>query len=204
MLRVRFIALLAAVGAALALTTGAAAAAAPALEASASEPGLSAVPGDVDDLTFDSFDADYVLTRADDRTSRLRVVETIVAVFPDSDQNRGIRRSIPDTYNGQPLEPVLVSITDENGAPRPADVEDVDDEFSVVSRADDYLHGRQTYVITYTLENVTWDFPDTGLEFYWNVNGTRWGELFGRVTARLHLGADLAPSLTGESGVLSR
>lgn len=162
---------------------------------------LSAVgeaPTGLDDFTFDSFDADYTLTRAADGTSRLRVVETIVALFPDADQNRGIRRAIADTYNGQPLKAHLVSITDENGTPRNEEVEDVDDEFSVVSRADDYVHGRQTYVITYTLENVTWDFPDTGLEFYWDVNGVGWAQPFGSVTARLHLGADLAAQLTGD------
>ena len=64
---------------------------------------VDAAPTGVDDFTFDSFDADYTLTRADDGTSRLRAVETIVAVFPETDQNRGIRRAIPDTYQGQPL-----------------------------------------------------------------------------------------------------
>ena len=158
---------------------------------------LSAVPASVDDFTFDAFDADYTLTRDDDGTSHLRVVETLVAVFPEFDQNRGIRRMIPDTYNGQPLHAHLVSITDENGTPRASEIEDVDGAFSVVSRADGYVHGQQTYVITYTLENVTWDFPDTGLEFYWDVNGVDWSQHFGSVTARLHVGADLAASLTG-------
>ncbi|MGB4778156.1 DUF2207 domain-containing protein [Microbacterium sp.] len=151
----------------------------------------------VDDFTFASMTADYTLTRADDGTSRLEVVEQLVAVFPDSDQNRGIRRMVPDTYNGQPLRARLVSITDENGVPRPSEVEDVDDAFSVVSRADGYLHGPQTYVITYTLENVTWDFPDTGLEFYWDVNGVGWAQPFGTVTARLHLAPELAAQLSG-------
>lgn len=160
---------------------------------------VSAVPGGVDDFAFDSFDADYTISRADDGTSRLTVVETLVAVFPEADQNRGIRRAIPETYNGQPLRAQLVSITDENGAARESEVEDVDGEFSVVSRAGDYVHGRQTYVITYTLENVVWDFPDTGLEFYWDVNGIEWSQPFGDVTARLHVPADLADQLSGRT-----
>lgn len=164
----------------------------------ASTASLTALPSDVDDFTFDSFDADYTLTRADDGTSRLRVVETIVAVFPATDQNRGIRRQVPATYNGQPVRAQLVSITDQNGSPREAEVEDVDDTFSVVSRADGYVHGRQTYVITYTLENVTWNFPDTGLEFNWDVNGVAWPQPFAEVTARLHLAPDLAEKLTGD------
>ena len=60
----------------------------------------SAATGDVDDFTFDSFTADYTLTRDADGTSHLAVVEEIVAVFPDADQNRGIRRLLPDSYNG--------------------------------------------------------------------------------------------------------
>ncbi|KIC59142.1 DUF2207 domain-containing protein [Microbacterium hominis] len=151
----------------------------------------------VDDFSFSSMTADYTLTRAADGTSRLRVVETLVAQFPDADQNHGIRRQIPDSYNGQPLRPSLVSVTDGDGSPRPSEVEDQDGVFSVVSRSDEYLRGAQTFVLTYTLENVTWVFPDSGLEFYWDVNGVDWGQSFGRVTARLHLDAPLAASLTG-------
>jgi len=198
--------------AAIALAAAAGLAAAPAASAASTEPAAPAsaviapvpaaaprsAPADVDDFSFDAFDVDYTLTRADDGTSRLAVVETIVAVFPETDQNRGIRRQIPDTYNGQPLNAHLMSITDENGAPRAAEVEDVDDTFSVVSRADSYVHGRQTYVISYTLENVTWDFPDTGLEFFWDVNGVGWAQPFGTVTGRLHLAPELAEQLTGD------
>ncbi|MEN2740574.1 DUF2207 domain-containing protein [Microbacterium sp. X-17] len=157
------------------------------------------VSTNVDDFTFASFDADYTLTRAEDDTSRLTVVETIVAVFPDYDQNHGIRRSIPDTYNGQPLEPRLVSVTDADGTPRPAETDTTDGQFVITSRADQYLHGAQTFVVTYTLENVTWHFPNTNDdEFYWDVNGTDWPQPFGAVTARLHVPADLAPALTGQ------
>lgn len=151
----------------------------------------------VDDFTFDSLTADYTLTRADDGTSRLQVVEEFVARFPEADLNRGIRRSIPDTYNGQPLRPRLVSVTDGEGAERPSETDTDDGVFSIVSRSDDYLHGAQTFVITYELENVTWDFPDTGLEFYWDVNGVDWAQPFGEVTARLHLDAALAEELSG-------
>ncbi|WP_312677968.1 DUF2207 domain-containing protein, partial [Microbacterium sp.] len=172
-----------------------------AVSASAAAPAAAsvdaAVATDVDDFVFAAMTADYTLTRAEDGTSRLRVVERLDAVFPEADQNRGIRRAIPDTYQSQPLRPQLVSVTDGDGTPRPAEVEDVDGEFSVVSRADDYLQGPQTFVITYTLENVTWDFDDTGLEFQWDVNGVDWAQPFGSVTARLHLAPGLAAQLTG-------
>lgn len=160
-------------------------------------PAAAAVRTSVDDFSFDSMTVDYTLTRAEDGTSRLHVVEELVAVFPEHDQNRGIRRLLPLTYNGQPLQPELISVTDGEGAARPVEQDEVDNALEIVSRADGYLHGRQVYVVTYTMENVTWDFPDTGLEFYWNVNGVDWAQPFGEVTARLHLDGELAEALSG-------
>jgi hypothetical protein len=155
--------------------------------------------GDVDDFTFQSLEVDYHLSRADDGTSRLRVVETFVAEFPDTDQNHGMRRSIPDSYNGQPLLPHLVSVTDAEGDPREADTDEDDGVFSMTSREDGYVHGEQTYVFTYDLQNVTWDFADTGAdEFYWDVNGVDWNQPFGRVSATLHLDPEIAAAMTGE------
>lgn len=153
---------------------------------------------DVDDFTFDSLDVEYELSRADDGTSRLRVRETFVAAFPEEDQNRGMRRVIPDTYQGAPLHPELLSITDGEGEPRAAETDSDEGMFSMTSRADDYVHGRQTYVFEYTLQNVTRYFADTGVdEFYWDVTGTDWRQPFGRTSMRLEVDDSLADALTG-------
>lgn len=152
----------------------------------------------VDDFSFESLDVEYQLGRAEDGTSTLTVVETFVALFPEFDQNRGMRRIIPDNYQGAPLHPELVSITDETGAPRAEETESEDGSYSMTSRADDYVHGRQTYVFTYTLENVTRYFADTGAdEFYWDVNGVDWPQPFGRITARVIMPDDLTDARTG-------
>lgn len=152
----------------------------------------------VDDFSFESLDVQYQLGRAEDGTSTLTVVETFVALFPEFDQNRGMRRAIPDSYLGAPLHPELVSITDETGAPRAEETESEDGYYSMTSRADDFVHGRQTYVFTYTLQNVTHHFADTGVdEFYWNVNGVEWPQPFGRITARVTMPADLEAARTG-------
>ncbi|MDW4571898.1 DUF2207 domain-containing protein [Microbacterium sp. M3] len=154
---------------------------------------------DVDDFSFESLDVEYQLGRAEDGTSTLTVVETFVAVFPEFDQNRGMRHILPDSFNGAPLNPQLVSITDENGAPRAAEAESEDGEYIMTSRSDDYVHGRQTYVFTYTLENVTRFYADTGAdEFYWDVNGVDWAQPFGRITARVTMPAELWDARTGE------
>ena len=160
----------------------------------------AAVSADVDDFSFDSLDVEYTLTRAEDGTSRMRVVETFTAVFPDSDQNHGMRRLIPNDYLGTPLFPSLVSVTDETGAARPVETDDEDDFLVVTSRVDEFVHGRQTYVFTYDLSNVTRGFGDTGVdELYWDVNGEEWWQPFGRVDARVVLDADLAQALTGDA-----
>lgn len=161
--------------------------------------GGSPARADVDDFVFESLDVEYQLGRADDGSSTLTVVETFVAVFPEFDQNHGMRRLIPDSYQGAPLHPRLVSITDENGAPRPAEVESDEGVYAMTSRDPGFVHGRQTYVFTYTLENVTRYFADTGSdEFYWDVNGTDWAQPFGRITARVTMPDDLETARTGQ------
>ncbi|HVL60657.1 MAG TPA: DUF2207 domain-containing protein [Microbacterium sp.] len=152
----------------------------------------------LNDFSFDSLDVQYTLGRADDGTSTLLVEETFVARFPDYDQNRGMRRSIPDSYLDAPLNPELISITDGEGNRRESETSSEDGYFSMTSRADDFVHGAQTYVFTYTLENVARFFDDTGVdEFYWDVNGTEWQQDFGRVSVHLVVPPDVADSLVG-------
>ena len=160
----------------------------------------AAAHADVDDFRFESMYADYTLTRDEDGASHLRVVETFVATFPEEDQNRGMRRSILTSYNGQPLDPQLISVTDGNGAPRPVETEYDDDALIVTTAADDYVHGTHTYVFTYDLQHVTWFFPETGTEeFNWDVNGVDWVQPFGVVTATLNVEGSLADALTGDA-----
>lgn len=113
--------------------------------------------------------------------STLKTTETFVAVFPDADQNRGMVRSIPTQYEGHPTDLDLVSVTDASGTPRPVETEEDDGFLVVTSAGDDYVHGEQTYVFTYTQRNVTLDADETDSgqdEFYWDTNGTGWAQSF--------------------------
>lgn len=167
----------------------------------AAEPASPVVRAGVDDFVFESFSADYYLDVDENGRSTLTTVETFVAVFPEFDQNRGMRRAIPGSYLGAPTDVGVVSVTDENGVARPFEVETDDDGFVLVtSRASDFVHGRQTYVFTYTQHNVTRYFENTDDdEFYWDTNGTGWYQPFGSVSARVHVPAELAGSLTGQA-----
>ena len=160
-----------------------------------------AVPAsaDVDDFYFESFDAQYELSRDADGRSVLTTTETLVAVFPDFDQNRGIRRLLVDEYDGHPTDIEVLSVTDEGGTPRHYET-DTDGDFLEVTIADDdvYVHGEQTYVITYTQHNVTRYFGNTDAdEFYWDTNGTAWAQGFEQVTATVTLDADLMAAHNG-------
>jgi uncharacterized membrane protein YgcG len=179
-----------AVGATVALASGLVLAAAP-------------VAADVDDFEFESLHVDYTLSRDADGTSRLRAVETVVALFPEFDQNRGIVRDIPTDYQRIDLGVDVVSVTDENGDPvhweeqRWTDY-DGTDFVSLALGTDEFVHGRTTYVIEWTAHDVVGTFEDDQ-EFYWDVNGTGSSQPFGEVTATVHLSPDLAAATTGDT-----
>lgn len=190
---------------ALALTAGPAAAAQAVPRASdagdaAAAASVAVLPAGVDDFTFASFDAVFELSRDEAGRSVLDTTETLVAVFPEFDQNRGIRRAIPLRYDGHPTDIEIESVTDAAGNPRGFETErDEEGEFLLVTiRADDYVHGEQTYVISYRQHNVTHVPDDAAIdEFYWDVNGTGWAQPFGRVTAELRMSEDVAAGFTG-------
>lgn len=156
----------------------------------------------VDDFRFASMDAAYLLGRDAEGHSTLAVTETLVAVFPDSDQNRGIRRALPLEYDGHPTELRVLSVTDENGIARDFEQEnDEDDEFLLVTiAADDFVHGEQGYVISYTQNNVILEPDDSDVqEFYWDVNGTGWAQPFDRVSAAISMDYTLGEAYTGDA-----
>ncbi|MDQ0744528.1 putative membrane protein YgcG [Clavibacter sp. B3I6] len=159
---------------------------------------------DVDDFAFRSFDAVYRLSTDADGRSVLRTTETLVAEFPDRDQNRGIRRELVASYDGHPTGLRVLSVTDEAGDPR-AYESDSDDGALVLTVADDgFVRGEQTYVIDYEQHDVTRAYADTGAEeLYWDVNGLGWAQPFARVSATVEIAPDLLPRLTGDADAAS-
>jgi hypothetical protein len=153
---------------------------------------------DVDDFAFRSFDAVYRLSADEEGRSVLRTTETLVAEFPDRDQNRGIRRELVEGYDGHPTGLRVLSVTDGAGAPRPFESES-EDGATVLTIADDgFVRGEQTYVIDYEQHDVTRSYADTDAdEFYWDVNGLGWAQPFARVSATVEIAPDLLPRLTG-------
>ena len=156
---------------------------------------------DVDDFDFASFDASYTLGRDADGLSTLTTVETLVPVFPEYDQNRGIARAIPADFDGHSTELSVLGVTDEAGNPREFEVER-DGEFVLVVMAvppGGFVHGEQTYVLTYEQRGVIGDFDDHQ-EFYWDVNGTGWGQPFAVVSADIELQPGLEAAVIDAGG----
>ena len=154
---------------------------------------------DTSDFGIQSFHADYTLTRDASLHAQLRVVETIVAIFPEyrpeprtDPRHPGVLRQRAAAHRGE-------SVVDENGDPVPYETEYYQDAFSVLLGDDSFVHGPTTYVITYTQQDtIRTTFTDTNFdEFYWDVNGTLWSQPFGSVSTTLHLSPDLTAALTG-------
>lgn len=154
------------------------------------------VAASVDDFTFDSFDADYWLVRGTGDRSRLLTTETIVARFPDFDQNKGMVRALPVVDSGVPLGTVVLGVTGADGAAIPWWTERDGDWIYVLTGDDSFVHGAQTYVITYEMSDVVLRYDDTGAdEFYWDTVGTDHAQPFDVVDVAVHVATDAATAV---------
>lgn len=154
------------------------------------------VRADVDDFTYDSFDGEYWLIRGGGGESRLFTTETLVARFPDFDQNKGIVRWLPRTDSGIDLETMVVNVTGADGEPIPWWTEADEDWIYVLTGDDTYVRGPQTYVISYTMRDVVLRYGDTEAdEFYWDTVGADHAQPFDAVRARVDVAGDAAEGL---------
>jgi len=166
-------------------------------------PAAAAAQTGTGDFTFDSWHSDFTLGRDADGRSTLTTVETIVARFPDINQNHGLLRAIPTDYAGHPTDLTVHGVTDESGTPRAFTSEFTSDDgnFLELTIADaDFVHGAQTYVISYVQSNVTLYPDDSATEqLYWDVNGTGWAQPFAEVSATVLIDPDLTDAVTGDA-----
>ncbi|WP_435749158.1 DUF2207 domain-containing protein [Microbacterium sp. PMB16] len=125
--------------------------------ASASAPpahSQAAKPADVDDFSYASWDARYEVGLDDEGRARMRVTETVVARFPEYDQNRGIVRGLPTSYEGAGIDTRVLSVKDDAGTDVPFETEEDDGLLFVLTGDDDFVQGLATYVIEYEMRDV--------------------------------------------------
>lgn len=154
----------------------------------------------VSNFTFSQFDARYLVDQDADGYSTLDATETFVAEFPDFDQNKGIIRAIPETYEGVPLDTTVESVVDASGQDVPYELDSDDGFVTLALGTDDYVRGQQTYVIHYTQKNVVGTFENTDAdEFYWDMPGTGFAQPFAEASATVEIAPGLVDELTGNS-----
>ena len=122
--------------------------------------------------------ADYYLSKDQDGISHLRVSESLTAIFPNHDQNRGIFRIIPFTNQGGKNLTILKHWNPQievlrNGVLNPSIKLTTLMTISVyIGDADTYVHSTQKYTINYALN--AWLPTGSYQELYWDTNGTGW------------------------------
>ncbi|NJI59691.1 DUF2207 domain-containing protein [Microbacterium oxydans] len=199
--------------AALAVAFATTAVAPPAAAAADVGPGLApqvradTEPGGVDDFSYASWDAVYEVGLDDEGRARTHVTETLVARFPETDQNHGIVRGLLTSYEGASTETQVLSVTDEDGQEVPHETDEEDGLLYVLTGDDDtYVHGLTTYVIEYEMrDTVIATKPAAGAstpsvdEFYWNLLPLDSTQPIERFRADIVLDEELGAALTGST-----
>ncbi len=153
------------------------------------------------DFYFTDTTFDYYLSKTTDGSSTMAVKEVLTAVFPTTNQNHGIERCIPVRYRGvDSLDKNSFEVT-RNGITEPFSTYKNEGELCYrIGSASSYVHGEQTYELSYTLNNVILNPDNSSLqELYWDTNGTGWAQPFASLTATVHLTSELASAFTGDT-----
>lgn len=159
----------------------------------------AASAADLNNFTINQYKIDYYLDRDADGRSKLTTVEKIEAEFPSYDQNHGIERAVPKSYDGHSTSLKVESVTDGTGNNINFTTYDTNgNEVIRIGDAAKFVHGLQDYVITYTQRDVTRYFADTQSdEFYWDTNGTEWAVPIKHLSVALHIADSTATKLNG-------
>ncbi|WP_022871326.1 DUF2207 domain-containing protein [Yaniella halotolerans] len=153
---------------------------------------------DVENFQFASWNLNYELRLDDQGRAQAEVTEELVAEFPQTDQNRGIVRSLPLRYQSAPAEPQEISVTDGDGNAVPFETEEAEGFKTILVGDDSFVHGTQTYVINYTVDDVM-HATDQADEFYWDIVPVDRQQPIADVTADITLDPTLSAALTGAS-----
>jgi uncharacterized membrane protein YgcG len=156
---------------------------------------------DANNFQFTSLDSTYYLSKDSEGRSTAKVTETFVADFAVPNQNHGIERALPETYDSHPLDIKINSVSNGAGTVWNYTTYASNDNLVVrIGDADRFVQGTQTYVLTYTMRDVTQTAAESNKqEFFWNINGTQWQQSFGLVTASVQLDPSIAEHFDGQA-----
>lgn len=152
---------------------------------------------DTNNFRISNYDIQYELSRDSEGRSVLKTKETITAEFPNYDQNHGIERAIPLSYDGHSTSLDTPVVTDASG--RLLSVSERTENNTRILRIGDpntYVQGTQTYVLEYTQRDVTRFYQDTNRdEWYWDTNGTEWRVPINQLTVSVTIDPVVSGSL---------
>ncbi|OJU42176.1 MAG: hypothetical protein BGN97_10405 [Microbacterium sp. 69-10] len=164
----------------------------------------SAASADVDDFSYSSWTSDYRVSLDADGHAVAHVTETVVAEFPQTDQNKGIIRGYPERYEGAGLSLRILSVKDADGRDVPFETESEDGMLLVLTGDDDYVHGSTTYVIESTMRDFMIHGTKSGNdEFHWNLLPLNSTQAIGRFRTTVTFAPALAKKLTGDTACYS-
>src|SRR5690625_2299436 len=159
--------------------------------------GATQANANTENFYYDSWETSVELSVDADGRAVAHIQETLVAVFPDHDQNKGIVRGLPKRFQGAEAKPRNISVTDETGAPYPFFTEQDDTFLAIMTGTDDFVHGEQTYVISYDIPDPIFQPDDASVdEFYWDMVSVDRQQPINSFSASVTLDATLSNAFT--------
>ena len=149
-------------------------------------------------ISFDTFNGSYYLSRDSRGLSLLTSDETIVADFPASGFT-GITRSIPTQYQGHSVNVKILTVTDAAGNTIPYKSSPQANGNLLLTIGDPtiMLSGPQTIHLNYQTSGVI-NLNQSLDSFVLDINGRGWGSPFNSVSATVNIPHNLVTSLKGK------
>jgi uncharacterized membrane protein YgcG len=156
----------------------------------------------VDDFTFTELTVNANLSKNSENQSVLQVEEKYVANFVTPNQNRGMVRALPTTWNqGDYIMNLNIQgVFNENNEAVYYEVEEDGTDQVLLIDDDTYKTGLHTYIIKWTATGVTGFFEESQTEeFYWNlITGDR-PQSVEAAQINLTIAPEVLSSLTGNN-----
>ncbi len=155
-------------------------------------------PSGYEPLTsIQSYRVQMKLGRDDEKRSTLDVVETLTYKFPTFDLKHGATRDFVKEYDGHSLSFKLKSVTNEKGKPLSYHWSD---NSLRIGDADKFMHGENTYIISYSMRDVTRYYEDNDRdEFFWDMVGLELSDPLSNVSVEVEMSPELAEARVGQA-----
>lgn len=147
---------------------------------------------DVNDFTVTNFEADYYLSKNDPH-GQMDITEKIEVNFTDN--NHGILRAIPKSYQGHSLQISSIETLKNDGTKWPYETYSSNGNLVLkIGDANKTVTGPNTFIVKYQVTGPI-SYYEGHDELYWDVNGDNWQQPFINVVSRLHIPIELTTAL---------